>query len=146
MQRRLFLRIFGWGSLAVLAGWAASRFGSRKPVVSAKEQKMNFNLPKIEITVIRRGLDEALIQTYLEKELAKKMVPCTVFSVGQRFEVEDVSRVPDNFCSWAWADIRHVLASAQSGGTTIGFKQPAVHVAGCSDWFRPVLFEIKRLS
>ena len=45
----------------------------------------------------------------------------------------------------AWADIRPAIFTAAGGGTMFGMKEPGTIIAGCSDWFRPVIFKVERI-
>jgi len=102
-------------------------------------------LSKCRVTVLRRSLDQELIVEFLDSTYAD-MKPCESFSDGQEFLVEKLFRPPDGFCSWAWADIRHVIARVASGGEMPGMRRGGVEIAGCTDWFRPVLFKIERVE
>jgi uncharacterized repeat protein (TIGR04076 family) len=98
-----------------------------------------------KITVLRRSLDHELISEFLDSTYAG-MTPCERYGDGQEFVVDRLFDIPDGFCPWAWADIRHVLMRVASGGDMPGMRQKGVEVAGCSDWFRPVLFKIERIE
>ena len=106
---------------------------------------MASELSKCKITIIKRTINRDLIEKYAMDEY-KDVKLCEQFEEGQTFIVEDISRVPENFCAWAWADIRKDLLSLATGSNMPGFKQKGIAVTGCSDWFRPVYFEIKRLD
>jgi len=97
------------------------------------------------ITVLRRSLDRELIAEFLETSHAD-IPPCERFTEGQQFVVDRLFDMPEGFCPWAWADIRHVLLRVAAGGDMPGMRQKGVEVAGCSDWFRPVLFKIERIN
>jgi uncharacterized repeat protein (TIGR04076 family) len=104
--------------------------------------------PKCRITVLQRTLNRGLIEEYLSEEY-QEIGPCEVFSDGQQFVLEgfeEIAAVPEGFCAWAWADIRHDILRVASGGETPGLKQPGISIAGCTDWFRPVLFKIERIE
>jgi uncharacterized repeat protein (TIGR04076 family) len=95
--------------------------------------------------VLRRGLDRELIAEFITDECAG-MVPCEIFEVGQEFVIEKIHEPPAGFCPWAWADIRHVIARVAAGGSLPGMRKEGVEIAGCTDWFRPVLFKIERIE
>lgn len=48
-------------------------------------------------------------------------------------------------CASAWADIRPYIITMATGGKFDFMKDTDVTVAICSDPFRPVIFEIKRV-
>lgn len=102
-------------------------------------------LLKCRITIIKRTINRDLIDKYAADEY-KDIKPCEQFEEGQSFVIDDVSKVPDNFCAWAWADIRKDLLSLATGSNIPGYNQKGITISGCSDWFRPVYFEIKRLD
>ena len=103
-------------------------------------------MPRCKITVLKRTFHQDLVDTYLNERF-KPRGPCESFKEGQEFIV-DPSKMPKAFlkrCPWAWADIYKAIINVSSGGNTIGAKQPGFVVAGCNDWFRPVIFKIERL-
>ena len=104
-------------------------------------------IPCCKITVLKRTFHQDLVDTYLE-EGCKPQGPCECFQDGQEFIV-DPSKAPGEFfkcCPWAWADIYKAVINVASGANLIGAKQPGFVIAGCNDWFRPVIFRIERLS
>ena len=61
----------------------------------------------------------------------------------------DPSKAPEEFCkccSWAWADIHDDIRYISSGANMNGFKEKGIVITGCTDWFRPVIFEIRRIK
>ena len=100
---------------------------------------------KCRITVLRRSLDQELISEFVDSTYAG-MEPCEAFEDGQEFIVDELFGPPEGFCVWAWADIRHVIARVASGGDLPGMRRKGVEIAGCTDWFRPVLFKIERIE
>ena len=103
------------------------------------------SLSKCRITVLRRNLDSDLIAQFIDDDYAD-MVPCEIFRDGQEFIVEQVHQPPEGFCPWAWADIRHVIIRIAAGGDFPGMRKKGVEIAGCTDWFRPVIFKIERIE
>lgn len=103
-------------------------------------------LPKCKITVIKRTINRDLLEEYIEDKF-KDMKLCERFKDGQEIIIDpNLAQVPEGFCHWAWADIRHDIITIASGGNIIGMKQEGVTITGCSDWFRPVIFKIERLE
>ena len=103
------------------------------------------SLSKCRITVLRRTLDRELISQFVDDAYAD-MAPCELLADGQEFIVERVHEVPEGFCPWAWADIRQDILTAISGGQLPWMSRPGTVIAGCSDWFRPVIFEVQRMD
>ncbi len=104
--------------------------------------------PRCRITVLQRTLNRELIKEYLSEEY-QKIGPCEVFSDGQQFVLEgpaEMATVPEGFCAWAWADIRHDILRIASGGEIPGLKQRGTAIAACTDWSRPVFFFIERIE
>jgi uncharacterized repeat protein (TIGR04076 family) len=63
--------------------------------------------------------------------------------------VIDPSALPEDFvarCAWAWADIRRDILTVAYGGDIPGMKQRGTVITGCTDWFRPVIFEVERMK
>ncbi|HUW97197.1 MAG TPA: TIGR04076 family protein [Anaerolineae bacterium] len=109
---------------------------------------MSSKEPRCRITVLKRTLNQDLVDEYMD-EAHKPLAPCDQFSDGQQFLLEGyegLSAIPEGFCPWAWADIRHDLLRVMSGGDTPGVKQPGTTMTGCTDWFRPVIFKIQRVK
>ena len=73
--------------------------------------------------------------------------PCDCFKDGQEIEINpNIPDVPENFCAWAWADIRKDIITVAAGGNISGMKQRGTVITGCTDWFRPVIFKVKRID
>ena len=109
---------------------------------------MSSEEPKCKITVLKRTLNSDLLGEYLADEY-KELSPCEKLTDGQEFLLEgfeQLASVPEGFCTWAWADLRHDILRVASGGEMPGLKQPGVAIAGCTDWFRPVIFKIERIE
>ncbi len=106
---------------------------------------MSNELPRLKITVLKRTIDQELIDEYLENP-GGHAGKCDQLKDGQEFIVEQIWLPPAGFCAWAWADIRQDLLTAVSGGTFPGMKDPGVVISGCSDWFRPVIFKIETID
>jgi uncharacterized repeat protein (TIGR04076 family) len=102
-------------------------------------------LSNCKITVLRRSLDRELIKEFRDPSYADTP-PCENFTVGQEFLVDQHFGIPEGFCPWAWADIRHVILRVACGGDMPGMRHKGVEVAGCTDWFRPVLFKVERIE
>lgn len=71
---------------------------------------------------------------------------CNAVKENQEFTVSDPFTMPEGLCASAWADIRpHILTMAAGGD--YGFcKNSSTTVATCTDPFRPVIFQIERIS
>ena len=106
---------------------------------------MAFEMATCKITVIRRSIDQDLIDAYLD-DAYQGIGPCDCFSDGQEIVIEDYSVVPESFCPSAWADIRKDILTIAMGANVPGIRQSGTIVASCADWFRPVLFEIQRVG
>ena len=103
-------------------------------------------LSKCKITVIKRTLNKDLVDDYI-KEKYQDIKPCERFEDGQEFELDpNKTFIPENFCEWAWADIRKDLLTIASGGNMVWYKDSSMTIAGCTDWFRPVYFKIERIE
>jgi uncharacterized repeat protein (TIGR04076 family) len=103
-------------------------------------------MPKCKITVIKRMLNQDLADEYLKDTEGFGL--CERFSDGQEFvlDTENPFAMPENFCPWAWVDIRHDLMTIVVGGNLPWNKQPGTMITGCTDWFRPVIFKVERME
>ena len=100
-------------------------------------------VPKCKITILKTTLNKDLIDDYIIDEY-KEMEPCEKFKEGDEFIIDPMlPTVPENFCSWAWADIRNYIIMISSGANCAWLKQTGITIAACSDWFRPVYFKIQ---
>ncbi len=103
-------------------------------------------LPKCKITVLKRTINKDLIEEYAEDSF-KNINRCECFKDGQEIIYDPNSAsVPDNFCHWAWADIRKDINMIALGGNEPGMKKEGITITGCTDWFRPVIFKIERME
>ena len=106
---------------------------------------MSSSSPKCTITVLKRTLNQDLIEAYLQNP-SEHPGMCGAFQEGQVFNVDQIWQAPEGFCSWAWADIRKEILLAAGGGVYPGIEKPGVVIAGCSDWFRPVIFKVEKVE
>lgn len=106
---------------------------------------MSSQMPRCKITVLKRTINHDLINEYLDKP-QEHPGPCEYLTEGQEFIVNQVWTQPEGLCPWAWADIRQQIVTVLGGGRFPGMKDSGVAIAGCSDWFRPVIFKVERLD
>lgn len=106
---------------------------------------MSFEMPKCKITVLKRTINQDLIDEYLD-DAYQGIGPCDCFTDGQEIVIDDYSGVPEGFCASAWADIRKDMLAVAMGANMPGIRQPGTIIAGCLDWFRPVIFKIERMA
>ena len=98
-----------------------------------------------KITVIKTTVNQDLIDAYMTDSM-KHSRPCSTFQEGDVFFVTSEFSMPDNFCHWAWADLRKEILAVINGVSYAWYRRPGMAIAGCTDWFRPVYFKIERLS
>ncbi len=105
---------------------------------------MPIEMNRCKITVVKRTVNQDLADQYLD---AEGFEACDLFADGQEFIVEHPWRMPQGFgCPSAWADIRNDVMLVASGGTLPWIKPRGAALAGCTDWFRPVIFKIERVA
>ena len=108
---------------------------------------MSSEMPKCRITVLKRTVNQELIDEYLDDSY-KEHGLCECFRDGQEFLI-DPSGIPKDFlecCPWAWADIRKDILTVATGGNMPGIRQRGTVITGCRDWFRPVIFKVERME
>jgi len=108
---------------------------------------MSSEMPKCKITVLKRTVNQDLIDEYLDDSYREHGL-CECFRDGQEFLI-DASAIPKDFlecCPWAWADIRKDILTVAYGGNMPGIRQSGTVITGCRDWFRPVIFKVERLN
>lgn len=101
---------------------------------------------KCKITVVKREFNQDLAEEYLNLEDMEGVGPCDRFSDGQEFVIDQAYTMPEDFCTWAWADIRRDILMMATGSELSWMRQPNTRLAGCTDWFRPVIFKIERIE
>ena len=108
---------------------------------------MSSEMPKCKITVLKRTINQDLIDEYLDDSY-KHTGPCDCFEEGEEFVI-DPSVVPEDFCArcaWAWADIRKDILTVAMGANMPGIRQSGTVITGCTDWLRPVIFKVERME
>jgi uncharacterized repeat protein (TIGR04076 family) len=120
------------------------RIQEEQPLNPARKGlKMASRLPNCKITVLKKVLHHDLIDEYLD-DSHQDIGLCQCFEEGEEFVV-DPSVMPEGFCArcaWAWADIRRDILTVAMGADMPGMRHTGTIIAGCTDWFRPVIFKI----
>ena len=104
----------------------------------------------LRITVIKRMADVDLVEEYMGDEVKGGRLAeprCDHFEDGQQFILDDLAKVPEGFCAWAWSDMhKEILALWTGGDMQPWVKYPGTAIACCTDAFRPVVFKLKRIE
>ncbi len=96
------------------------------------------------ITVIKKLYHNELVNEYCSLDLPENCTGCPRFSVGDEFLVKNHTDVPENFCSWAWADIQKDVMAVMAGGAFPWIKQDGVAITCCTDGLMPVVFKVEQ--
>jgi uncharacterized repeat protein (TIGR04076 family) len=94
-----------------------------------------------KITVLKRMVNQDLVDEYGQGVV----LPCDKVQEGQEWVLSG-SNKPEDFCSWAWADIQRDMMIVRYGGNIPWIKQPGTHIVSCTDGLRPVVFKVERLQ
>jgi uncharacterized repeat protein (TIGR04076 family) len=105
---------------------------------------MSYDMPKCRITVLKRMLNQDLADEYLDD--TGEFGLCDRFSEGQEFITEHPFVMPEGFCHGAWADIRAHIVAVAAGANPPWIKQRGTIIAGCTDFFKPVVFKVERIE
>jgi uncharacterized repeat protein (TIGR04076 family) len=108
---------------------------------------MSSEMPKCRITVLKRTLNQDLIDEYLDDSYQDTGL-CECFEEGEEFVIDPFA-VPEDFCArcaWAGADIRKDILTVAYGADMPGMKQRGTVLTGCTDWLRPVIFKVERMD
>lgn len=97
-----------------------------------------------KITVIERTVNQKLIDRFMNKDM-KSYSRCSKFREGDEFLVTCEFDMPESFCHWAWADIRKDILGIIHGASFSWFNKENMTIAGCTDWFKPVIFKIEKI-
>jgi uncharacterized repeat protein (TIGR04076 family) len=98
-----------------------------------------------KITVLRRTMNQDLMEEYLSKERGS-FEQCRAFHDGQTFLIEGFPLRPDGFCDWAWADIHKDVMAVLFGSDYPWIEEPGTAITCCTDGLRPVIFKVERLE
>lgn len=110
---------------------------------------MPSEISKCKITVVKRTINQDLIDEYIEDRYRDHIGLCQIFKDNQEFLLKDenaFSQPPADFCATAWADIRKDILTIAYGANVPGIKYLGTVISSCTDWFRPVLFKIERIE
>ena len=99
---------------------------------------------KLKITVLRKTNTKEIFGD--NPPLGQNIEACNQFEVGQKFIVNEDGKKPEGFCHWAWNDIYKVVTTLMFGGNFPWMKEEGTSVSCCTDGFRPVIFEIRRIE
>lgn len=94
---------------------------------------------KVKITVLRKLLLDDIVTEYAGKSTISA---CGKFEEGDTF-ITDGRKVPEGFCTWAWADIFKDIIFVRNNMDCIGTIDKKSQIASCTDGFRPVIFRIE---
>ncbi len=96
---------------------------------------------KVKITVVKIPSTEEIFGD--SPPMGQTFEPCTRFKVGQEFTTDGTT--PEGFCSWAWNNIYKEILFLAFGGNFPWMKEKGTGVFCCTDGFRPVVFELRRI-
>lgn len=102
-------------------------------------------MAKCKITVLKTLYHEDLATEYLLPEKRESYKSCYRHSIGQEFIIDSFNK-PDNFCSWAWADIHREIISIMCNADFPASIKPGLVIASCTDGLRPVIFKLERME
>lgn len=97
---------------------------------------------KVKITVLEKVKTGKVFDKYahnVEEE-------CPMFDIGHEFVVEENQKMPEGFCSWAWADIHRDIEVLMFGGNFPWINDEGVMISSCTDGLRPVIFKLERIQ
>ena len=98
---------------------------------------------KVKITVLKKLSSKDVFGDNPPTGRVKEA--CREFDVGQEFIVGEDGGMPEGFCHWAWNDVYKIVTTLIYGGSFFEKKDtPNVHC--CTDAFRPVIFELRRIE
>lgn len=99
-----------------------------------------------KITVLKRNYDKELCDEYLDIEKDGNFDGCSRFKVGDEFIVKDHEDIPENFCVWAWGDIKKDILTIMYDGNFPWAKKKGINIACCSDGVMPVVFKVEKIK
>jgi len=99
---------------------------------------------KLKITVLKKTDSKQIFGD--NPPMGQAIDACSVFKEGQEFIVNEDGKMPEGFCHWAWNDIYKVVTALKHDGDFPWMKEKGTSVSCCTDGFRPVIFEIRRIK
>ena len=95
-------------------------------------------MSKLKITVLKKTFDQELADAHCQPGAAA----CPYFEEGQEFVVERGR--PQDFCAWAWNDLRKFAKILSCGGDFAGWsKNKHSLIRCCTHGVRPVIFNLE---
>ena len=98
---------------------------------------------KVKITVLKLTDTKQIFGD--KPPMGQAIEACSRFKEGQEFIVEDGS-MPEGFCTWAWNDLYKAIITLRFGGNFPWMNEKGTGVFCCTDGFRPVIFELRRIK
>ena len=99
---------------------------------------------RLKITVVKKTDSTQIFGG--DPPIGEPISAYTVFKEGQEFIVSENGDMPEGFCHWAWNDIYKVVITLMFGGSFPWMKEEGTSVSCCTDGYRPVIFEIRRIK
>ncbi len=85
-------------------------------------------------------------------DIGEKLAPsvtqeCQILKVGQEFTIpaDAPMKMPEGFCTWAWADIHRDIIHLRLDGEFPWMKEGTM-LSCCTDGVRPVVFKIEKIK
>lgn len=103
-------------------------------------------MPKCKITVLKRLYNKELIKEHSSLNLPENCTGCPKFAVGDTYIIENHNTVPENFCSWAWADIQKDVMAVLFDANIPWMLKKGRAITCCTDGLMPVVFLVERIE
>ena len=101
-------------------------------------------MSKVKITVIKKFSPIDVFGHEIYTTSGTKVTTCGTFEEGQEFVVENIAKMPEGFCGWAWRDIYKDLSVLYFNGNFHG-PEEGIQYTSCSDGSKPVCFKLERI-
>jgi uncharacterized repeat protein (TIGR04076 family) len=99
---------------------------------------------KVKITVLKRCRPSEVFSKVPVTPVSP-LSTCELFKDSQEFIVGEELRMPEGFCTSAWASLYGNIRLLSFGGNLPWFKEKGVAVNCCIDGLRPVIFKLQRI-
>jgi uncharacterized repeat protein (TIGR04076 family) len=99
---------------------------------------------KVKITILKKTDSKQIFGD--NPPMGQAIEACNVFKEGQEFIVSEDGDMPEGFCHWAWNDLYKAVITLSCGGNLPWMKEKGTSVSCCTDGFRPVIFELRRIK
>ena len=100
---------------------------------------------KLKITVIKKFSPEDVFGHEMIRQDTGKVIPICSMKKGKDYIVEDIYKMPEDFCPRVWHDTHDLITLFFYGGD-MEYPEPGITYITCNDGVRPVVFKYEKIE